>query len=418
MNQASQDPENEQSKITEKVAKGDGDLSQGQSQTEKETEFEIIPTLSVLIKSDPVFGHYMCVREIDSKELSDVLRDCGIRFAMDPKGSESLSQIGHHIFVFGRQHPHYLRESLDEYEVKVRIDPGVTLPEQTYAPPLDQLLALGDPREKTTGTDFAALGIRREHAPELIRMATDEVLHLGPGSSDIVWAPVYAWRALGHFRVEDAIVPLLSLLRHIDEDGDDWAAEELPEIFADIGPAAIAPTSSYLGDTTNGIWARVAAASALAKVAQKHPDRRMECVQVLSAQLERFSEQDATLNAFIVSPLVDLHAIEAMPLMEKAFSLGKVDESILGDFEDVQIELGLKTRRETRRKPNSVTMKFDPIRKKLGLPTPDELLDSEAGEMDSDWVSTAQPYIAPPKIGRNQPCPCGSGKKYKKCCGV
>lgn len=23
-----------------------------------------------------------------------------------------------------------------------------------------------------------------------------------------------------------------------------------------------------------------------------------------------------------------------------------------------------------------------------------------------------------PKIGRNQPCPCGSGKKYKKCCAL
>lgn len=23
-----------------------------------------------------------------------------------------------------------------------------------------------------------------------------------------------------------------------------------------------------------------------------------------------------------------------------------------------------------------------------------------------------------PKVGRNDPCPCGSGKKYKKCCGV
>jgi preprotein translocase subunit SecA len=22
------------------------------------------------------------------------------------------------------------------------------------------------------------------------------------------------------------------------------------------------------------------------------------------------------------------------------------------------------------------------------------------------------------KIGRNDPCPCGSGKKYKKCCGA
>lgn len=27
------------------------------------------------------------------------------------------------------------------------------------------------------------------------------------------------------------------------------------------------------------------------------------------------------------------------------------------------------------------------------------------------------PFVRPgPKIGRNDPCPCGSGKKYKKCC--
>jgi hypothetical protein len=28
-----------------------------------------------------------------------------------------------------------------------------------------------------------------------------------------------------------------------------------------------------------------------------------------------------------------------------------------------------------------------------------------------------QPYIREPKIGRNDACPCGSGKKHKKCCG-
>ena len=27
------------------------------------------------------------------------------------------------------------------------------------------------------------------------------------------------------------------------------------------------------------------------------------------------------------------------------------------------------------------------------------------------------PKISENKIGRNEPCPCGSGKKYKKCCG-
>ena len=27
------------------------------------------------------------------------------------------------------------------------------------------------------------------------------------------------------------------------------------------------------------------------------------------------------------------------------------------------------------------------------------------------------PVKAGPKVGRNDPCPCGSGKKYKNCCG-
>jgi len=32
---------------------------------------------------------------------------------------------------------------------------------------------------------------------------------------------------------------------------------------------------------------------------------------------------------------------------------------------------------------------------------------------------TPEQAIRPgPKVGRNDPCPCGSGKKYKKCCGA
>ena len=34
-------------------------------------------------------------------------------------------------------------------------------------------------------------------------------------------------------------------------------------------------------------------------------------------------------------------------------------------------------------------------------------------------AGTAEPYKRnQPKVGRNDPCPCGSGKKYKKCCGA
>ena len=40
----------------------------------------------------------------------------------------------------------------------------------------------------------------------------------------------------------------------------------------------------------------------------------------------------------------------------------------------------------------------------------------------SEGFGDGQPIVRKPvvkavKVGRNDPCPCGSGKKYKKCCG-
>jgi preprotein translocase subunit SecA len=32
-------------------------------------------------------------------------------------------------------------------------------------------------------------------------------------------------------------------------------------------------------------------------------------------------------------------------------------------------------------------------------------------------MEKAKPVRTGPKVGRNDPCPCGSGKKYKQCCG-
>ena len=32
-------------------------------------------------------------------------------------------------------------------------------------------------------------------------------------------------------------------------------------------------------------------------------------------------------------------------------------------------------------------------------------------------LNPPKPMVAEKKVGRNDPCPCGSGKKYKKCCG-
>jgi uncharacterized protein YecA (UPF0149 family) len=42
-------------------------------------------------------------------------------------------------------------------------------------------------------------------------------------------------------------------------------------------------------------------------------------------------------------------------------------------------------------------------------------LAQEEQEDEAPGIPFARPE---PKIGRNDPCPCGSGKKHKKCCGV
>ena len=48
---------------------------------------------------------------------------------------------------------------------------------------------------------------------------------------------------------------------------------------------------------------------------------------------------------------------------------------------------------------------------------------SEFAQIDGLWYYTRAlrtgpaPIKAAPKVGRNDPCPCGSGKKFKQCCG-
>lgn len=47
----------------------------------------------------------------------------------------------------------------------------------------------------------------------------------------------------------------------------------------------------------------------------------------------------------------------------------------------------------------------------------DELLTPERRKELYKQQKSSKTIVKPPKIGRNDPCPCGSGRKYKQCCG-
>ncbi|MBI5360105.1 MAG: preprotein translocase subunit SecA [Planctomycetes bacterium] len=46
-----------------------------------------------------------------------------------------------------------------------------------------------------------------------------------------------------------------------------------------------------------------------------------------------------------------------------------------------------------------------------------ELGQFESAQQNNKPEAKPKPIVGAPKYGRNDPCPCGSGKKYKKCCG-
>ena len=51
------------------------------------------------------------------------------------------------------------------------------------------------------------------------------------------------------------------------------------------------------------------------------------------------------------------------------------------------------------------------------LPQWDKHLTEERRKELYKEQKSSMTVVKGPKIGRNDPCPCGSGKKYKKCCG-
>ncbi|AZZ95383.1 hypothetical protein EUZ85_03700 [Hahella sp. KA22] len=88
--------------------------------------------------------------------------------------------------------------------------------------------------------------------------------------------------------------------------------------------------------------------------------------------------------------------------IRRLYALNCVDLICGGDLEDAEISLGLRKERSTPR---------------LSI---EELLDLEeyGAQRQQEEPEPPAPLPINRKIGRNDPCVCGSGNKYKKCCGV
>ena len=160
---------------------------------------------------------------------------------------------------------------------------------------------------------------------------------------------------------------------------------------------------------------------------------------------------DAQFITFAVMEATDLRAAELLPLIRALDQKGWIDEQVMGDLADIEAELNrapdpgdirplpvdlndfyteayLKRRVASNRPPLQLPDdENDPVEQHLLMLTRKILGDfavsgeEEAEEEDGYWVPRTKPIEtvqrSTPKVGRNEPCPCGSGKKYKRCHG-
>ena len=236
-----------------------------------------------------------------------------------------------------------------------------------------------------------------QDVPDLVRMATDpDLLH---SFEEREWtAALEALYELGRLEASEAGPAIIGLIREPwgeDDSFDEYRQEIFSGVIGMIGPSMIDELGTLLNESEMNVWGRVEGVTGLEKIGLRHPAHRDEIVGILAQGLRSHQTQDDAINGFIVASLCELKGAEAIAVIREAFEAENVPLDISGDLESVEVELGLRESRATPER-NVQHLEAERLARKSG--------------------PTSEPIVVGEKVGRNDPCPCGSGKKYKHCC--
>ena len=127
-------------------------------------------------------------------------------------------------------------------------------------------------------------------------------------------------------------------------------------------------------------------------------------------------ERMREIERIILLQCVDSHWIDHIDAMDQLRqgiglrALGQQDPVIAYKLEGFNMfdEMVDQIRQDTVRYLFGITIEKQPTERK-------QIVDVDTIEAPTD--EPKQPVVKETKVGRNDPCPCGSGKKYKNCCG-
>jgi len=280
--------------------------------------------------------------------------------------------------------------------------------------------------------------------PDLIRACLAHPEDITPGllalleaGTDMAWldsdprwyAEVHAGLLLCAFR-EPAALPIFAR-RLREEDSDElveWFEYALPY---DYGPLAIPMLVDLLDVQDDYDYPSGVACQMLVYIALHHPEAQERVIAALRQHLppvdadgnlllaEAQRDDPPILWTWIVSAFMDLQYDGDDARVKALFDAGVLDTMIFGDWKAYQAAFGpdappLWDAEHVYDIEEDYEERFEEylglIRREPTAPLPLPPVFPPPSD-EFTFVHTA------PKVGRNDPCPCGSGKKYKHCCG-
>ncbi|HRZ30435.1 MAG TPA: SEC-C metal-binding domain-containing protein, partial [Candidatus Paceibacterota bacterium] len=139
----------------------------------------------------------------------------------------------------------------------------------------------------------------------------------------------------------------------------------------------------------------------------------------IKARREALGEDNFVLNARrLILQVIDLHWVEHLEAIE--YMRGSVRLRAYGQ-RDPLVEFKREGLALFKEMELAIFGRVLEYLSNLGQEVKEEKVQLEAvhGSVETITKPTteASRQVSGPKVGRNDPCPCGSGKKYKKCCG-
>ncbi len=216
---------------------------------------------------------------------------------------------------------------------KSKIDPALA----EYPEALAELIEFGKPDNDADYAGWA--GRLAGYVPDLVRMVLDDDLNERDEHDPAVWAPLHALKVLGVLGPVEAAEPLTEVF---DLD-DEWFDEELPEVYAAIGPEAIPVLHAYLCDAAHEPRARGIAAECLAAIAKEHAESYDAIVDLLITFLDR-PEADASaseeeITTSVIYDLSTMGARKAYDAIRRAYAEDRVNPRVIA-LEDVEADFG------------------------------------------------------------------------------